>query len=206
MRFRVASQVPALGGLYPNRFLGLRGGVCAMALTSALLAGCAGGGSSDQNASLLPAVAPAIATPEQGFLTTARGKVIPVYSRIAAGLNACWLRPDRPLGRQYILNATVAPPPTHSAELVVHVRSKEGRHGLKAFTINLAAIGSTATRVRSLNVKLPEPQARRIAADIARWSSGERACEPEADWRPKADETATVAATEPEPIERLNRK
>ncbi len=129
-----------------------------------------------------PGNAPSAENGPDGY-TVARGTVSAVYSRLASGLNGCWLRDGQPLGRKYVLHAEVAPPPSQSATITVHLRTEVGRRGLKTYRIDMKSFGNQ-TRVISTNLKLPPRQATQIAADITRWSAGEKACASEAAWLP----------------------
>jgi len=103
------------------------------------------------------------------------GNVVAVYSRIASGLNKCWLREGGALGHKYILHADVAPPPSRTATVTIHLRTGTGRRGLKTYRLDLESFGDQ-TRVISTNLKLPPGQAARVVADVKRWSAGERSC------------------------------
>ena len=140
-------------------------------------------------------VSPASGSGSDGY-AVARGKVATVYSRLASGLNGCWLRDGQPLGLKYVLHAEVAPPPSQSATLTLHLRAKLGRPGLKTYRIDLQSFGDQ-TRVISTNLKLPARQASQITADITRWSAGERACASEAAWLPEVASGQAAKARKP---------
>jgi hypothetical protein len=105
----------------------------------------------------------------------APGNVVAVYSRLASGLNRCWLREGGALGHKYILHADVAPPPSRTATMTIHLRTKIGRRGLKTYRLDLESFGDQ-TKVISTNLKLVPRQAALIVADVQRWSAGERSC------------------------------
>ncbi|MGI9404901.1 MAG: hypothetical protein ACR2O4_00905, partial [Hyphomicrobiaceae bacterium] len=108
-----------------------------MVLAGIAMAGCAGGPVT-QTLQIPPTQRPPTG---EDRLAVVPGASVPVYSRLAGGLNACWLRSGQPLGKLYVLHANVAPPPTNSATMTIHLRSAKGQRGLKAFSIDLKSFG-----------------------------------------------------------------
>jgi len=103
------------------------------------------------------------------------GNLVSVYSRLARGLNRCWLRDGRPLGREYVMYAKVDPAPATSGSLTVHLRAALGRRGLKAYSIDLSDSGGQ-TRVTTTNLKLLPRQSAGIGKDVERWAVGGAGC------------------------------
>lgn len=95
--------------------------------------------------------------------------LVSVYSRMARGLNRCWLRDGKPLGKTYVLHAAIDPSPASAGGITVHLRSPTGRRGLKAYHVDLSETGGQ-TRVTTTNMKLLPRQSRGLTRDLLRWS------------------------------------
>lgn len=104
------------------------------------------------------------------------GSPASVYSRIARGAMACWFAPDGPLGRRYIWHATAEPEARGgAAEIVVHERAEDNYRGRKALVVRIInRDGGSAVATDAL--KLPEPLAVRLKADVVTWAQGAEGC------------------------------
>ncbi len=96
-------------------------------------------------------------------------KLPSVYTRLARGLNRCWLKDGRPLGREYVLYAKVDPAPASNGTISIHFRSPTGRKALKAYQIDLIGAGEQ-TRVTTTNLKLLPRESKAISRDVERWA------------------------------------
>ena len=108
------------------------------------------------------------------------GSATELYTRIARGAISCWVgRPTPPLKKDYIYHAEAdAPSRGGKAEIVVHMRdpSQPNPRGAKAYKIKIDPKDETSATVVSENLKMPEPVATAMSADVARWSRGDPSC------------------------------
>lgn len=108
------------------------------------------------------------------------GSATELYTRIARGAMSCWFGgPTPPLKKDYIYHAEAdAPSRGGKAEIVVHMRdpSQPNPRGAKAYKIKIDPKDETSATVVSENLKMPEPVATAMSADVARWSRGDPSC------------------------------
>ncbi len=137
------------------------------------------------------------------------GSATELYARIALGANSCWFAANGPLKKDYIYHAEAdAPSRGGKAEIVVHVRdpSQANPRGVKAYLVHIVPKDETSATVSSDNLKMPEPMAEAMKADVERWSRGEQGCNGSstaAGWNPgtpaaddaKASKTAKATRT-----------
>lgn len=102
-----------------------------------------------------------------------------VYTRIARGVLTCWFGADGPLKSRYIYHAEAAP--AHqggNSEIKIMTRDHEAEdpRALRAYKIAIAPSEGGSTRVEVENVRLAEPLAVRLEADVNRWSAAEEGC------------------------------
>ncbi|MGE3227997.1 MAG: hypothetical protein AB7J30_00965 [Hyphomicrobium sp.] len=103
-----------------------------------------------------------------------------VYTRIARGVLTCWFGASGPLKASYIYHAEAEPQSMGgSSEIKILTRDTdtdaEDPRALRAYRITIAPSGGQA-RVETENVRLPEPLAARLKADVERWSGDEAGC------------------------------
>lgn len=154
-----------------------------------LLSGCGGGpgtaapSSGAQSPTLtLPKLAelPAVASITGPAEREPEGSATELYTRIARGAVGCWFGGSGPLKKDYIYHAEAdAPSRGGKAEIVVHVRdpSQPNPRGAKAYRIKIDPKDEGSATITTENLKMSEPVAAAMAADVGRWSRGDQGCE-----------------------------
>jgi hypothetical protein len=114
-----------------------------------------------------------------------------VYARIARGAMACWFGSSGPLKANYVYHAEAEPAGQGGkAEIIIHERDRtlDTQKGEKAFRVGIAKEGE-ATSLAVENIKLPEPLAKSMEADVRRWGAGSIGCaEGDKGWEPQSPE------------------
>ena len=165
-------------------------------LGATLLTGCAAGVGSGPDFSLpdmpkmpdMAAVA-SIAAPGE---PDPQGSATELYTRIARGAVACWFAANGPLKTGYIYHAEAdAPSRGGKAEITIHERdaTQPNPRGPKAYHIAIEPKDEANAVIKPENLKMPEPMAVSMKADIDRWSRGEHGCKgatTAAGWAPEA--------------------
>lgn len=104
---------------------------------------------------------------------------------------ACWFGTSGPLKADYVYHAEAAPASQGGkAEIVIHERDRtsDNPRGLRAYRIAITPNGE-ASNVAVENLKLPEPLAKSMEADVRRWGSGAIGCsDADSDWSPNKPE------------------
>lgn len=95
---------------------------------------------------------------------------LPTMERVALGANACWFKSGDPAFAAYKLAPELNSFTGRPRILLVHKGSPESRPLLV-----VQAEGSPA-RLQAFGPMMQEPVAGRIAGDVNRWSSGNKAC------------------------------
>ncbi|RFB95694.1 hypothetical protein B5K11_12400 [Rhizobium leguminosarum bv. trifolii] len=95
---------------------------------------------------------------------------LPTMERVALGANACWFKSGDPAFAAYKLAPELNSFSGRPRILLVHKGSPESRPLLV-----VQAEGSPA-RLQAFGPVMSEPVAGRIAADVNRWSAGNKAC------------------------------
>lgn len=135
----------------------------------------------------LPDIAEALSLHEDEVV----GSPTQVYARVARGALACWFGTAGPLKANYIYHAAAAPASQGGkSEIVIHERDRtsENPRGLRAFRVAIAPKGETAS-VAIENLKLPDPLATSMDADVRRWAAGGIGCTKGGEgWSPQMPE------------------
>jgi hypothetical protein len=101
-----------------------------------------------------------------------------VYMRIARGVLTCWFGAAGPLKATHIYHAE-AEPASKGGKSEIEIFQKDPTaqdpRSLRAYRITIVPSGSTA-KVETENLKVAEPLASRLNADVMRWSSAEGGC------------------------------
>ena len=105
-------------------------------------------------------------------------KPIDLYTKIARGALTCWFGPNGSLKKTHVFHADTAP--EHKGgevEIVLHQRDEvsPGPRALRAYRIAITRSGD-GSQMLSENLKLPEPVAKDMRADLTRWARGDAAC------------------------------
>lgn len=144
-----------------------------VATASLLAAGCSSDSAPklpsfpDVTGSLAPAAHPVVGPPTE------------IYARIAREAMSCWFGTAGPLKAGYVFHGEADPPSRGGkATIVIHERdpSADNPRGLRAFRIAILPSGETS-EVSVENLKLPDPLARSMEADVHRWAEGAIGCE-----------------------------
>lgn len=185
--------------------------VC-FALATIGVTGCGGGG--DAPTLALPKMPDmkmpdlsSVASISAGSTEKPVGSATEIYARVARGANTCWFvgpGPGQagPLKKDYIYHAEAdAPSRGGKAEIVVHARdpSQPNPRGAKAFRINIDPDGEAAATLKTENLKMPDPMAAAMIADVNRWAKGDQGCQGSstvAGWGTAAPPAAPVAPIE----------
>jgi hypothetical protein len=130
-----------------------------------------------------PAAEPGLpAFPSISALTTGAsqpvGSATEVYTRVARGALTCWFGASGPLKGPYIYHADAEPPSKGGrAEIVIRTRDKDAAdpRSLKAFRVGIQP-GGAGTQIEVENVKITEPLATRLKADVERWAADQEGC------------------------------
>ena len=112
------------------------------------------------------------------------GSATEIYARVARGANTCWFVGGGPLNagplkKAYIYHAEAdAPSRGGKAEIVIHERDlrQPNPRGAKAYRVDIEPAGETAT-LKTENLKMPEPMAAAMTADVNRWAKGDQGCQ-----------------------------
>ena len=101
-----------------------------------------------------------------------------VYTRVARGALTCWFGAAGGLRQSYIYHANAEPPSKGGrSEIIVYARDNGASdpRSQKAYEIEIATVDGK-TKLDVQNVKMPEPLATRMNADVARWAADEEGC------------------------------
>jgi hypothetical protein len=160
-------------------FINASAGAAAMALA---------GGCSNAAAPTLPSLSEITGTVSEAPVV---GAPTEVYARVARGAMACWFGTSGPLKANYVYHADAEPAAQGGkAEIIIHERDRtsDNPKGLKVFRVGITKEGE-ATSLAVENIKLPEPLAKSMEADVRRWGAGSIGCaEGDKGWEPKAPE------------------
>jgi hypothetical protein len=157
---------------------GLRA-ILAVVSASSIAAGCSGDGGS--TALGLPSAAdlnigalPALVSPEKQVI----GSPTEVYTRVARGALTCWFGAAGPLKASYIYHADADPPSQGGrSEIVLFERdaNAEDPRSVRVYRVGISLV-EEKTKLEIENLKVPEPLASRLGADVARWAGNEEGC------------------------------
>jgi hypothetical protein len=150
------------------------------------------GGCSGATPPSLPAISQIIGVVSEAPIV---GTPTEVYERVARGAMTCWFGTGGPLKAGYVYHAEAEPASKGGkAEILIHERDRtsDNPRGPKAYRISIAPDGEVS-KVEIENLKLPEPQAKSMEADVHRWGAGAIGCA-DADgggWSPNAPDPAS---------------
>lgn len=101
-----------------------------------------------------------------------------LYTRIARGALTCWFGASGPLKSTYMYHAEAAPPSQGGrSEIIIRIKDKDAAdpRSLRAYRVTIAA-GETGSVLETENVKIPEPLATSLGADVRRWAADDEGC------------------------------
>ena len=129
-----------------------------------------------------------------------KGSATELYTKVARGAVGCWFGATGPLKKDYIYHAEAdAPSRGGKAEITIHNRdpSQPNPRGPKAYLIKIDPKDESNATITTENLKMPEPMAEIMAADVNRWSRGDTGCvgtSTAAGWSPQVPVPAPAAA------------
>ncbi|MGI9385979.1 MAG: hypothetical protein ACR2OX_00980 [Methyloligellaceae bacterium] len=107
---------------------------------------------------------------------TAKAPPISVYTDVARQVRTCWFAPGNPILKGHVFFAkTPQEKKVAEARITISTIARDGRRGLKAFTIDFVS-RRKGTRVRTDNFRLPPALVVQLERDIRRWTDGETGC------------------------------
>ena len=181
-----------------------RGGLkraLAILLSAPAVAGCSSGGGLTTAALSLPSLGPENQRP------AVVGSAAALYTRLGRGALTCWFGANGPLRGAYIYNADAEPPSRGGrAEILIHVKemAAESPRGVKAFRITIEPAGDQASLAVE-NLKVPEPLAAKLKADVDRWAAGGVGCGEggvTSAWSPQAPADPATASEKAKPVQK----
>lgn len=101
-----------------------------------------------------------------------------LYTRIARGALTCWFGASGPLKSGYMYHAEAAPPSKGGrSEIIIRIKDKDATdpRSLRAYRVAIAP-GETGSVLETENVKIPEPLATSLGADVRRWAADDEGC------------------------------
>ena len=108
--------------------------------------------------------------------TISKSPPISVYTDIARNVRACWFAPAKPVLKNHVFFAeTQQEKPKVEAHITINEIAKNGRRGLKAFTVDFLPSGKE-TIVRTDNFRFPPALAVQLENDVRRWVAGQTGC------------------------------
>lgn len=156
--------------------------ITAVLIFGGLAGGCSSDGgstalglpsASDLSIGALPSIS-ALA-PHQGRIV---GTPTEVYTRVARGVLTCWFGAAGPLKSGYIYHADADPPSKGGRSEIVIFEKDEAAADPRALRVYRLLISTVEekTKLDVENLKIAEPLASRLNADIARWAANEEGC------------------------------
>ncbi len=130
-----------------------------------------------------------------------KGSATELYTKVARGAVGCWFGATGPLKAAYIYHAEAdAPSRGGKAEITIHQRDPGNTNprGPKAYLIKIDPKDESNATIATENLKISEPMATNMAADVNRWARGDSGCgaSTAAAWSPQAP---PPAAAKPKP-------
>ena len=129
-----------------------------------------------------------------------KGSATELYTKVARGAVGCWFAAAGPLKKDYIYHAEAdAPSRGGKSEITIHNRdpSQPNPRGPKAYLIKIDSKDDANATIATENLKMAEPMAAIMAADVNRWSRGDTGCAATgaaAGWSPQVPPPAPAAA------------
>jgi hypothetical protein len=176
------------------------------ALASLFVTGCSSTGTDAPGIALtkMPSL-PSVASIGSAGGDKPVGSATEIYARVARGANTCWFvgpGPGQagPLKKDYIYHAEAdAASRGGKAEIVIHARdpAQPNPRGAKAYRINIDPDGEASANLKTENLKMPDPIAAAMTADVNRWAKGDQGCQGAstvAGWGTAAPPAAPVAS------------
>jgi hypothetical protein len=120
--------------------------------------------------------------PSIAALTHPEGRIVgtptELYTRLARGALTCWFGAAGPLKGTYIYHADAEPASKGGrSEIVIFANDTTAAdpRALRAFRIGIST-AEEKTKLEVENIKMPEPLASRLEADVSRWAADQEGC------------------------------
>jgi hypothetical protein len=141
------------------------------------LTGC--GSTGGTRAPAVDAGAPVGTPVSQGPTTIVKGQTpAQLYSHLARQVRGCWLNPRSPVLKNHIFRAEAGAggPSGSETNIEIHERARDGKRGLKAFSIDFIP-QRDGTRIVAQNYKLPYDLGQKLVSDVGYWAQGGPNCD-----------------------------
>lgn len=141
-----------------------------------LLAGCGATGRGGAGAVAVPAGTQAVS---EGPQVIVKGSTpVQLYSHIARQARGCWLNARNPAlpRHEFRAEAGAGGRSGNETRIVIYEREKDGKLGLKAFTIDFVA-RRDGTQILARNLKLSYPLGQKFVSDVGYWAQGGANCD-----------------------------
>lgn len=104
---------------------------------------------------------------------------VELYSKVARGALACWFGPKGSFKGSHVFYANASPPTAGGeAEIVIHKKDTvvgDSPRAIRAFKVTFTRSGD-GSLMTAENLRFPEPVAKDMYADLARWARGQDGC------------------------------
>lgn len=101
---------------------------------------------------------------------------VSVYSDIARKIRGCWFASEKQVLKGHVFFAETSQEKKKAeAHITISTIAKDGRRGLKAFTVDFLVSGK-GTIVRTDNFRFPPALAVQLENDVRRWTAGQSGC------------------------------
>jgi hypothetical protein len=128
---------------------------------------------SDLSIGALPSLSALV--PHQGRIV---GTPTEVYTRVARGVLTCWFGAAGPLKSSYIYHADADPPSKGGrSEIVIFEKdaNADDPRSMRVYRLLISTV-EEKTKLEIENLKISEPLASRLGADIERWAANDEGC------------------------------
>jgi hypothetical protein len=128
---------------------------------------------SDLSIGSLPSISALV--PHEGRIV---GTPTEVYTRVARGALTCWFGATGPLKSRYVYHADADPPSKGGrSEIVIFEKDEDAAdpRSLRVYRVVIST-AEQKTKLELENLKVAEPLASRLGADIARWAANDEGC------------------------------
>ncbi len=107
---------------------------------------------------------------------TSNSPPVSLYADVARRIRSCWFAAAKPVLNGHVFFAeTPTDGEAAEAHISISAAARDGRRGLKAFTIDFLAYRD-GTAVRTNNLRFPPALAAQLKDDVRRWVAGQITC------------------------------
>jgi hypothetical protein len=98
------------------------------------------------------------------------------YTLVGRQVRTCWFNPADPVLTRHEFRAEAGAGNDQQTNIVIYERTREGKLGLKAYTVSFEPRGD-GTVVNTSNLKLPYALGQKMTADVGYWIQGGANCD-----------------------------